>query len=82
MPLLVAFVFLALALAVLLLAVPREAAAQRLARLWQAQERWAEMMDRRGCPLARPLSTGPSPGRSRLWAGSARRCGLEVTFLP
>ena len=31
---------------VLVLAVPREAEARRLARLFRAQQKWAEMMDR------------------------------------
>ena len=32
---------------VLILVAPRRAEACRLARLWQAQEKWAETMDRR-----------------------------------
>jgi len=44
---------------ILVLAVPRAAEARRLARLFRAQEEWAEMMarhaqPRRQCPLADP----------------------------
>ena len=47
MPLLVALVTVALAAVPPLLAVQHRAATRRLARLWQAQQTWAEMMERR-----------------------------------
>ena len=49
-------------LLILVLAVPRAARASRLARLFRAQEEWAEMMDRQ---RATPVGNRPAHGRPR-----------------
>ena len=49
---------------ILVLAVPRAAEARRLARLFRAQEEWAEMMDRQAM-LARLGQVGKAPSGGR-----------------
>ena len=58
--------FAACASLILVLAVPRAAGARRLARLFRAQEEWAEMMDRHAQPRRQ------CPRRAR---GAARATG-------
>jgi len=57
---------------ILVLAVPRAAEARRLARLFQAQEEWAEMMDRQAM-LARLGQVGKDPS----WGREAFRVGVS-----
>ncbi len=58
---------------VFVLAVPRAAKAHRLARLFRAQQKWADMMDRHDTPAddnAVTIVRNPSAGGTPL-AGSA-----------
>ena len=57
---------------ILVLAVPRAAEARRLARLFRAQEEWAEMMDRQAM-LARLGQVGKLPS----WGREAFRVGVS-----
>ncbi len=55
----------ACAILMFVLALPRAAEARRLARLFRAQEEWAEMMDRKTQPHRQCLAgraTGPRDG--------------------
>ena len=68
----------AVATQILVLAVPYADEARRLARLFQAQEEWAEMMDR---PAVRnPVGNAPTRARgAALATGDDRVCGAWIT---
>ena len=77
--------FAACASLILVLAVPRAARARRLARLFRAQEEWAEMMDRhaqprRQCPLAGPSTQARATGTTNLIVPPAE--GPTLAVLP